>query len=321
MGDSVAVGEGVRPRGITGDRSVSEDERREGPGGTSAPPPPGRRRLTGYRVPLLLLGLAAAAGVGAKLILPSGGSVAVQGALQRITVEGPVQPTVLDITEQAANGVDGVILSVHLGRPGPSSMVGRERLIVALPSDSSGPAPCPPEAIGCDTRNGARTAYFRFPSQAWLPRPHSLGPYSVVVSDTVTLPEVSPNLQQDAEHIAASLPPVAVIETPPDQPTPQVYSDPLPVDFGDQATDGESYSWSEGVSAPVDVGGWETWDYLSASSALGELNPVLDSGTDLTVQGRDNTSTFLAGALLGIAGGAVVAAIPELARARRESDR
>jgi hypothetical protein len=299
---------------------VPEDERREGAGGTSAPPPARHGRSTPYRVPFLLLGVAVAAGVAAKLILPNGGSVAVQGALQRITVEGPVTPTALDIREQAAGG-GGVILSVSLRRPGPSSMVERERLIVALPSDSSGPAPCPPQANSCVTLNGARTAYFRFPSQPWVPKEHSLESFYFAVSDTVTLPGVSPNLQQDAEHIAASLPPVSVLATPPGQPTQQVYSDPLPVDFGEQATTGESYSWSEGVSAPVDVGGWETWDYLSASSALSALNPVLDSGTDLTVQNRDNTRTFLAGALLGIAGGALVAAIPEVARARHESDR
>ena len=171
------------------------------------------------------------------------------------------------------------------------------------------------------TLNGARTAYFRFPSQAWVRKPNTDVSYKFAVTDTVALPEISPNLQQDAEHIAASLPPVSVITAPPEQPTRQVYSGPLPVDFGEQATNGESYTWSEGVSAPVDVGGWETWDYLSTTTALGELNPMLDSGTDLTVQNRDNTSTFIAGALLGIAGGALVAAIPELARARRESDR
>ncbi len=301
---------------------MPEDDLREGSGGTSASPSPARRRLTRYSVPLLLLGVAVAAGVASKLILPSGDSVAVRGALQRISVEGPVQPTALDITEQTASGVDGVTLAVSLRRPSPSSSVARERLVVALPSDSSGPAPCPPEAIGCQSSDGARTAYFRFPNQAWAPRgSDSLPQYQYAVSETVTLPGVSPNLQQDAEHIAASLPPVSVLTTSPDQPTLQAYSSPLPVDFGEQAIDGESYTWSEGVSAPVDVGGRETWDYLTASSAAGALNPVLDSGTDLTVQDRDNTSTFLAGALLGIAGGALVGAVPELARARREPDR
>ena len=66
------------------------------------------------------------------------------------------------------------------------------------------------------------------------------------------------------------------------------------------------------------MGGAFHWIYGTSLTLATSVSPTFYSGVDLEVQDQNSTFTFLAGALLGIAGGALVGAIQEAVRARKE---
>jgi hypothetical protein len=271
------------------------------------------------RVPLFLFAVAVLSGLATYKIYPRTPPVTVQGGVQRITVVGPVEPADLDINEKP-NGHDGITLAVALRAPQPlQDPFPAERLVVAVTSPPS--STCPPiarsgaasgQAIACQTANGAQTLYYQFPQQPWVNvGSGAIQQYQYLVSETVTIPDVAANVAQDSQDIATSLPPVSVLHYvyTTGQPIPALtyMASPPAVDFGEQVANGEDYTWQGAV--PVYTDGSDHWIYSSASSAPAALNPTLDNGTDLAVQNRNTTLIFVAGILLGIAGGALVSAL------------
>jgi hypothetical protein len=233
-------------------------------------------------------------------------------SIQRITVVGPLTPSAIDINEEA-DGAGGIELAVALRASAPqASSVSAERLVVAVSSLASGR--CPPEALACPSSAGARTLYYRFHPQRWRPfGTNAIQEYQYGVELTVrNIPDVAANLAQDSQDIVTSLPPVSVLKYvyTPDEPAPapSYLTDPPVVDYGQRVTNGDDYTWQQG-STPVDTGGWDHWWFASASSAPGALSPVVYTGTDLAVQNWNTTKTFVAGILVGLAGGALIGAL------------
>ncbi len=180
---------------------------------------------------------------------------------------------------------------------------------------------CPPQAISCPSANGARTLYYRFPAQRWTNfGANAVEEYQYGVILTVRdIPGVAPNLVQDGQDVATSLPPVSVLRyvyrTGRGAPAPSYFATPPMVNYGEQVTDGTDYTW-QGTS-PVDTVGFDHWVYASAGTALAALTPTFYVGTDESVKDWNTTLVLVAGVLLGVAGGTLVAAFTEAIRNER----
>jgi len=266
---------------------------------------------------LILFGVAVAIGFLTFAIYPRTPPVTVEGAVQRITVIGPLEPSSVDINE-APTAQGGIQLAVALRSAGVQSPpVSLERLVVAVSSSASGR--CPPQAIACPSSNGARTLYYRFPRQSWRQfGTTAIEQYQFGVTLTVrNIPDVVANLAQDSQDIATALPPVSVLQyvykAGARAPAPTYFTMPPVVNYGERVVNGGSYTWQQGM-IPVDTGGWDHWWYPSASTAPEALSPTFYSGTDLAVKDWNTTLVFLAGILVGIAGAALVGVVQAVAK-------
>ncbi len=275
---------------------------------------PGRakRFLSRDREPLVLLLAALVFGVCTYLIYTKAPPVTIGNAIQRITVVGPLKPTAIDVNEEA-NSTGGIQLAVALRAPAPQSVaVSSERLVVAVSSPAA--RHCPPKAIACPSANGARTLYYRFNPQRWRDfGTNAIQAYQFgVVLAIPNIPNVHANLAQDDQDVVTSLPPVSVLSYvyAPDAPAPEpsYFADPPVVDYGERVDHGGDYTWQQGTT-PVDTGGWDHWWFTSATSASVALSPVVYTGTDLGVQSWNSNLTFVAGILVGLAGGALIGAL------------
>jgi hypothetical protein len=130
---------------------------------------------------------------------------------------------------------------------------------------------------------------------------------------SIVISAIEPNLVQNPEFVATLLPPISVQEEQVQQHSLQ-YT-PVPVNYSEQVEGGENYTWKEG-KIPVVVSGSAHFVYSSAGDLPSAVPQTLNTGIDLAVQDRNSNLVFIAGTLLGIAGGALVGAITEGIRAR-----
>jgi hypothetical protein len=296
------------------EQPVSEGGERQSRGTESAAK---RATFHRYRVALVLFILAVAFGVTAKAVLPSSSPVFVHGAIQRITVTGNLTVSGVDLNETPLPGGTGVTLEVTLRSPQPQLRTSLERLVIAVPDSSKSGDPCPKGALSCRPPvSGVRTIYVRFPDREWTNAGTSgASPYRFELPVRIDLPGVESNLVQDDQDVAAALPPVSVLQQTADSTTAPTYESSVVVSYSQSVSNGGSYTWSDTAVAPVTIGGLEVWSYLAVTSVPAALSPQLDSGTDLAVEGHNSNAVFLAGALLGIAGGALVGAGTEAIKA------
>jgi hypothetical protein len=262
------------------------------------------------RVPLFLLLVAVITGLVTFRIYPRTPPVTAAGGIQRITLIGPLRPTSVDVDEQP-DGHAGVLLDVGLRAPAPPTQsLASERIVVAVTTTLSGR--CPPAALACPSGGGARTLYYQFHQQPWS----DLGAGSIetdkfVVIQHMDIPGVEPNVAQDSQDIAASLPPVAVVlyAYTPGLPVPALAfaTDPPSVNFGEKVAHGQRYTWEGAV--PIYTQGQDRWVYSAASSPVQELDSIQDTGIDKNVQDHNSTLIFVAGVLLGVAIAALLGAV------------
>jgi hypothetical protein len=83
----------------------------------------------------------------------------------------------------------------------------------------------------------------------------------------------------------------------------------------------KSYDWNTGPQ-PQTVGtGSITWSLLTATTGAGfQSDPVAVGGVDNAAQQRQSLMTFVAGTLLGIAGGALIGALQEAIDVRKDDE-
>ncbi len=296
------------------EQMVSEGGVGQSPGTESAAKSAALHR---YRVALVLFVVAVALGVTAKVVLPSSSPVFVHGAIERITVTGNLIVSAVDLKETPWPDGAGMTLEVTLRSPQPQLPTALERLVLAVPDSSRKGEPCPKGALSCrPPASGVRTIYVRFPNREWTNTGTSgASPYRFALPVRIDLPGAESNLVQDDQDVAAALPPVSVLQQPAGSTAAPTYESSVVVSYSQSVRDGGSYTWSDTATAPVTIGALEVWSYLAVTSVPAALGPQLDSGIDLTVQGHNTNAVFLAGALLGIAGGALVGAITEAIKA------
>ena len=256
-----------------------------------------------------------AAGVAAYVVYPKSTSVTVQGALQGIEIVGGTTPlTAVDVIEAPNSTGNGVALQVSLRSE--SKLVPEDgHLVVVVPSGAWGSGRgCPRNALVCtpDPQPGFKDAVFTFPTR-WVDAGSAAPIARYEVQLNVVVPDVGPNLVQNSEYIATLLPPISVQEEQAQQHSLQYTS--VPVNYSEQVQGGENYTWREG-KIPVVVNGLAHFVYSSAGDLQSTVPQTLNTGVDLAVQDRNSNLVFIAGTLLGIAGGALVGAITEGFRGR-----
>jgi hypothetical protein len=130
-----------------------------------------------------------------------------------------------------------------------------------------------------------------------------------------TVPNIGYGMTDNHEYISVESPTVRFLYYPVGSSS---YTDEsIPVSFTEYLPNASSYTaWTSG-SVPFDEGSYSNWQYVSATSG----SPVLNSAVSLSVQTRDNWATFGAGALLGIAGGALIGGIQEVVKDESEKRR
>jgi hypothetical protein len=89
--------------------------------------------------------------------------------------------------------------------------------------------------------------------------------------------------------------------------------------YAEQVPNGSAYTWTTGAT-PDYVNGFDRWTATSAGALQDTATPTLDSGTDLTVAARNANYQFIAGIVVGIAGGALVGALQEFLACRRKPE-
>ena len=287
-------------------------------GGDGQPPGKGKSStfatLRRYRVAIVMFVLTVALGVAAKEILPSSAPVFVHGAIQRVTVIGTLGVTGVDLKETPMPNGAGVTLEVTLRSDQPLPPTSLERLVVAVPDSSRNGGKCPKGALSCQPPvSGVRTVYVRFPDREWINTgTGGASPFRFELPVQINLPGVASNLVQDDQDVAAALPPVGVLQQAANSTSAPEYEPDVVVTYSQAVDNGGSYTWSDSATAPVTIGNLEVWSYVAVASVPAALSSQLDSGIDLAVQGNNNNAIFLAGALLGIAGGALIGGITEL---------
>lgn len=208
-----------------------------------------------------------------------------------ITISQPVYSIAYSVV-QAQSGLAMLKISVTVFQGmNPAGSRQQQTVRVVLPLGTAfQDLPLPPSYIQSmsktlDFNSGSfdTTATVVFPLTA-----HRFGSDTNGVTAYAALPDVSYQLTTSARGIA---PPI-------------LYS-------RYQITSPNSYDWS---TFPPESSGRSsaTWEEFLPSSAKGEVAGRVVPGIDHSRQSSDATRTFIAGALLGLAGGAILSAVQEL---------
>jgi len=215
-------------------------------------------------------------------------------------------PNAINVNEIPDPGVNGLTLQIWLHAASKLPHTGS--VDVVLPSNVQ----CPELADGCrvDTAGLKDVSYFL--PQKWQDH-KSTNPaaerYELRMSITVS--DVGSNLSRNSEFVSVLIPPISFqqIGSPSYTQVFTVYAEHVPA--------GNAYTWTTGTD-PVYLDGFDRWTVMSAGSKQDTVSPTLNSGTDLGVQARNGNLQFIAGIVVGVAGGALVGAVQEWLDARRK---
>lgn len=268
-----------------------------------------RVRGTTFFVSELLLIVALAFGVAADLVYPGDQSTAAEGGLTNFDLTLPSVP-------------DGIYLSLSKARAGTavdffvtrlSPKYARGGLAIAVPRDAwGGTRRCLRTAIACEL--GANSKFVEFALSRPVPASHELAslPGQRVFRERVhvTIPGVTYNAATTDETAAITLPDVI------DHLTASEHL-PIPpeVSISIAVPNGSRYAWTSGP-LPHITGETAHWLFTSRLASAVEVN-----GVSVAAESADTRKTFISGALLGVAGGALVGAVQEALNALRSRSR
>jgi hypothetical protein len=258
-----------------------------------------------YRKTIVLSLVAILFGVGAGVIFlgASPSPVAPSGGLTSFAVGANFVPfgANLSLTDlPSRNGIDVSADLFSLSRQAHGAT-----LTVTVPATTWGGltacAPPPARCILGLPGSNAKNAEFNFPSKPTLYlRTPQFTEYSLTVH--VAIPNVGYNAAWNSEYVAATLPEFGVntLQYP--------HGAKIPIRIFLRIPNAAKYSWTSGTSPRI-LGKDAAWNF---DSPLGSAQVV--NGVSLPEQDADTKWIFVAGALLGIAGGAFVGAIQEAVR-------
>jgi hypothetical protein len=287
-----------------------EEPHTAGPGGNGSESR--LRHLIGqYRTALWLLSLAVVLGVGAYLIYPDDAPVVPAEAVQGVAVFADFTPNAMNVNEIPDPAVNGLTLQIVLHAA--SRLPHSGSVDVVLPATAWGSKSyCPVAAVRCvvDTAGLKKVSYFL--PHTWQDYGSTNPPpnrYELRLSIAVS--NVGSNLGRNSGFVSVLIPPISF------QSTPSLSYTKVFTVYAEQVPGGNVYTWTTGA-IPVYLDGFERWTVASAGSAQDTVSPTLNSGTDLAVQARNGNLQFIAGIVLGVAGGALVVALQEWLDSRRK---
>ncbi len=277
----------------------------------SGPESPLRRLIGQYRTALWLLSLAVLLGVVAYVIYPDDAPVVPADAVQGIAVFASFTPNAINVNEIPDPAVDGLTLQIVLHAASPQQHSGS--VDVVLPATAWGKkVSCPAPAVRCrhDTAGLKKVTYLL--PQRWQDHGSTNPPPDrYELRRSITVSDVGSNLSRNSEFVSVLIPPISF------QPTPSLSYAQVFTVYAEQVPGGNAYTWTTGTN-PVYLDGFERWTLMSAGSMQDTVSPTLNSGTDLGVQARNGNLQFIAGIVVGVAGGALVVALQEWLDSRRK---
>jgi hypothetical protein len=278
-----------------------------------------RHTIERYGTALWLLALAILFGVLAYVIYPKDAPAAPEDAVQGVAVLANFSPTGIAVSQTPDPSVNGFSLQIILHAMRPVSHSGYVTIVLprtAWGSQHSCPAPayCPPN------RAGVKDATYKLPTK-WIDVGSSEpAPDRYELRQTITVDDVPTNMSVNAEYIAVLTPPISFqLEPVPVRRLPSYPYVRLLSVYAEQVPNGSAYTWSVGAS-PDYVNGFDRWTATSAGAIQDTASPMLDSGTDLTVAARNGNLEFIAGIVVGVAGGALVGSLQEFLTSRRKGE-
>jgi len=278
-----------------------------------------RRTIERYRTPLWLLALAILFGVLAYVIYPKDAPAAPEDALQGVAVLANFSPTGIAVSQTPDPTVNGFSLQIILHAMRPVSHSGY--VTIVLPRTAWGsPHSCPTQAYCPPNLAGVKDATYKLPTNWTDVGNKEPAPDRYELRQTIKVYDVATNMNLNAEYIAVLTPPIsfqlgpAPFRNVPSYPYVQVESV-----YAEQTQNGGAYTWNVGAS-PDYVNGFDRWTGTSAGALQDTASPTLDSGTDLTVAARNGNLQFIAGIVVGVAGGALVGSLQEFFTSRRKAE-
>ena len=255
------------------------------------------------RKSLLLFAIAALSGLIAFIIFPDTTPVSAQGGLTYIALFARYIPSGVEVYETPDKSVGGVHVYVAIDDSvNPASRTGIEIEVPAMAW--GGRQKCASNAM-CDVPSadtGSKFATFHVLGNQWF---YSSAQQHYAMDFETTISNIGYGIKENREFASVESPSIRFLYEPSG---PSTYTDEqIPVAFYMYMSNPNSYTaWTSG-SVPIQDGSFAVWRYLTV--AIG--SPVLNTGVSLSVENSDNWLIFIAGALLGIAGGALVGAVQE----------
>ncbi len=278
-----------------------------------------RRAMQPYRTPLWLLALAIVFGVLAYLIYPTDAPAAPENAVQGVAVVADFTPSAIAVSQTPDAAVNGFKLQIILHAERRVSHTGS--VYIALLATAWGQSGCPAPAVHCPPNSsGVKNAQYHLPARWYDAGKSEPAAYRYELRQTITVSDVGTNVSVNAEYVGVLTPPIAFQLAPvPPQILPSYpYVKVLGV-YAEQVPNGNAYTWTIGAT-PVYVNGFDRWTGTTAGTLQEAASSTLESGTNLTVQARNGNYQFLAGIVVGIAGGALVGALQEFLASRRKTE-
>jgi hypothetical protein len=256
-----------------------------------------------YLRSIVLLVTAAIAGIAAFVLFPKDGPVAPSGGPQSVEIDASFIPYTVIITLNDDPSHDGTRVAVQVTTTTPQSA--RATLSIGVPPTTwGGTNKCSPQPSRCYYANGnEKLALFEFPgSKKYLVAGRPF--YREVVE--ASIPGVGYNAAWNSEYVSATLPsvPVYLLKAG------NVIREDVSTTIAIGIPDPEKYTWTSGT-APTATGSYVGW-YFTSSPGAAEVNNAIS----LSAQDSATKLIFVAGALLGIAGGALVGAIQEAVKSK-----
>jgi hypothetical protein len=258
------------------------------------------RFLRVYLRSIVLLVTAAIAGIAAFVFFPKDGPVAPSGGPQSVEIDAPFIPYVVFITLTDDPSHDGTRVVAQVTTTTPQSA--RATLSITVPGTTwGGTNKCSPQPSRCYPLGSAKAAQFGFPGwNKFLVAGRAFYREAVQAS----IPGVGYNAAWNSEYVSATLPRVPVYLLKAGIFIPEDVATTIAIGIPDP----HKYTWTSG-SAPRATGSYVDWDFTGSPGAA-----QVDNGISLSAQDSATKLIFVAGALLGIAGGALVGAIQEAVR-------
>jgi len=291
-------------------------------GAAGAHGPPGAIRAGGvlsrYRTSLWLFAITVALALLAYAIYPETAPVIPSDAVKSVAVVADFHASALNVNQVPDPRMAGFTLQivVHASAAPTASPGSRTGAVwVQLPGSAWGwKRRCPPPVVTCPhVGAGLRDASFWLASR-WVYDPTQLQPYRWENTVTFTVPGVGSNVSDNDEYISVLTPPIS-FQFSPDPSFANLSFQPVPTLFAIRVPN-NAYTWTTGAD-PVYLDGFDRWSSTSSGSIQDTVSPTLVSGTDLGVLDRNGNLQFIAGIVVGVAGGTLVGSLQEWMSSRR----